>query len=454
MKDTIIADKNAEAVVIATLIYHPSWIVHSEFLKPKYFSDTFNACLYWAIQTLTDKGIENIDALNLENVLMSDNGVKHVVSRYNLNINEYIESANYVAKSTPEEFRLYVTTVIGCAYRRSMDALSRQISGKCYDENVTISDLSRFVTDGIDGLSEQFILTDEMVPFGEKVTDLWKEIQEDYNGSGIPGFPSKITTLNKYVSFQRGEVVLLVARMKKGKSAYFMNEAIHKVKNCVGCAYLDTEMGDKLFLQRMLASLTGVSMGAIMGGNFASKEDKKKVDDAVVQLSKNKNFYHEFKPNASDDTIVECYRIAKNKVNAEFAIYDYIKDENSVRSSDQYNLLGKKTSLLKDEVAGRMNYAVLAGAQANRNDEIADSDKIARYVSTVVNWRFKTAEELRNDGLDCGNVAVEIPLNRNGGFTADGDYLDVRFDGDHMQVYDAKPHVTKTPFDDSKKDSD
>lgn len=454
MNNNVIADKNAEAVVIATLLYHPTWIAHSEYLRAKYFSDTFNACMYWAITELTNKGIENIDALNLENVLMSDNGVKHVISRYNVDISDYILSAQYAAKSTVEEYKLYVTTVIACAYRRSMDRLSREINGKCFDDKINISDLAKFAREGFNDLSEKFILTDEIVPFGEKVLDLWKNIKESYNGTGIAGFPSKLSILNKYTSFQKGELVLLYARMKRGKSAYFMNEAIHKIQNGVATAYLDTEMGDELFLKRMLSCLTGVPFQCISGGKYNTTLDEKKVEDAVIALSKDKSFYHDYIPDTSDDAIIEFYRLAKNKINAEFGIYDYIKDEESIDSSRQYNLLGHKTNLLKNEIAGKMDYAMCAGAQENRNGQIGDSDKIARYVSCVINWRFKTNEELRNDGMDCGNIALEIPANRNGPYTAEGDYLDVRLDGEHMQVYDVEQHKTELPFDDNKEKSD
>jgi len=52
--------------------------------------------------------------------------------------------------------------------------------------------------------------------------------------------------------------------------------------------------------------------------------------------------------------------------------------------------------------------AVLAGAQLNRGNEIADSYKIEQYASTVLNIIPKTEEELIRDGENCGNYKLFV----------------------------------------------
>ena len=54
--------------------------------------------------------------------------------------------------------------------------------------------------------------------------------------------------------------------------------------------------------------------------------------------------------------------------------------------------------------------------------EISDSDKIARYISTNIMWRKKTTEEIQRDGLECGNYAMNININRNGMQMEEDDY--------------------------------
>ena len=60
-----ISDIGAESGIIGTLIYHPDYVLVTDYLKPKNFYGTENACIYWAIQELYKDGIANIDAYNL-----------------------------------------------------------------------------------------------------------------------------------------------------------------------------------------------------------------------------------------------------------------------------------------------------------------------------------------------------------------------------------------------------
>ena len=43
---------------------------------------------------------------------------------------------------------------------------------------------------------------------------------------------------------------------------------------------------------------------------------------------------------------------------------------------------------------------------------------------TLLYWKEKSAEEIRQDGLDCGNYKIEIGKNRNGAVTEEEDYIE------------------------------
>ena len=117
-------------------------------------------------------------------------------------------------------------------------------------------------------------------------------------------------------------------------------------------------------------------------------------------------------------------------------------------SSEQYNALGQRTNFLKNNIAGELGIAVLAGAQLNRNNQVADSDKMERYVSTSILWREKTSDEIMNDGgLDYGNYALSVCLNRNGQQMEEDEYISMNLDGDRMRIEQAKQPVKKdNPF--------
>lgn len=75
-------------------------------------------------------------------------------------------------------------------------------------------------------------------------------------------------------------------------------------------------------------------------------------------------------------------------------------------SSNQYNDLGAECDFLKNRIAGELDVAVLAGAQLNREDRVADSDKLERYASVSAKWRKKTADEMANDGKECRKLCI------------------------------------------------
>jgi DnaB-like helicase N terminal domain. len=73
-------DIAAETSVISTLLVHPEYILHTDWLKTNHFSQKENAAIYWAIDELYKKGITNIDDLNLNNQLSSDKAVKELMA--------------------------------------------------------------------------------------------------------------------------------------------------------------------------------------------------------------------------------------------------------------------------------------------------------------------------------------------------------------------------------------
>ena len=446
-KLSVISDNQAEAGVIATLMYHPDFILHTDYLKPSYFFNVENGCIYWAIEELYKEGVKTIDAMNISNMLNSNKSVKHVMEKHNLtDMNEFISLAALASRDTLEEYKLLVKRVVDLAYRRDLSKVSGEIQARCFDTNLELSKLTNIVNQKMDQLTESYILSDKIESFGNRVDDLWDLVVSQRSGDGYIGIPSKIKTLNDYVTFIPGELVLLTARMKQGKSAYFMNEAIHKIKNNVPTLYIDTEMSDLLFFKRMLANITGIPIRDIERGMYT--DDDAAVIEKARKWIKTRPFVHQYMPEVDLDKVFAYNKILKNSMGLQFSIYDYIKCNES-DSSTNYNLLGSMTDFLKNSVAGKLDIAVLAGAQLNRENKVADSDKINRYVSTSIRWRNKTMDERSRDGEECGNYMMHVDLNRNGPQHDENEWIDVNFDGSRMRISEAQQHVTvDTPFDD------
>lgn len=102
--------------------------------------------------------------------------------------------------------------------------------------------------------------------------------------------------------------------------------------------------------------------------------------------------------------------------------------------------------MVKNQICGDMNIAGLGAAQETASGKLADSAKIARNASTIAYIRSKTPEEIEADGQECGNKKLIVKYNRNGAQMADGEYIDLQFNGNLISYEEAKQHIPQGPF--------
>lgn len=445
-----VSDSQAESGVLATAIKHPEYLANVTYLQPGMFALVENGCIFWCVQKLFEAGISNIDALNLSNALNSNKAIKRKVKECNItNIQEFLELSRYAARDTLQEYKMLVDNVVVLAYKRELYKRTVDIQQLCLADNTTLSMINNKVSEMLNNLSTKYIIGTDSVLFGEKVDEVWKRICDNRNPDGTVGFPSKIKAFNEYFTFCKKELVLLTARMKRGKSAYFMNEVIFlSLYNGVPSLYIDTEMSDEQFMKRMIANITGIDVKRVENGKY-SQEEGAKIDEAIA-LIKRSPLVHEYMPDGFDQSkVIALCQQWKNKINIEFVIYDYMKFDDTESAFDSYNRLGRMCDVLKNLIAGKMDIAVLAGAQLNRQNEVSSSDKIEMYCSTSIRWFEKTPDMIAKDGIDCGNYGASIVLNRNGPQTGEDDYIDILFVGNKMRISDAKKNHNgneSTPF--------
>lgn len=444
---TDIVDNHAEGGVIATLISHPEFMHNISYLKDSNFYDPVNRCFHWAIRSLVEAGVENIDAVNLSNQINSNAGVQRIMSEYNLkSISDYIDASKLAARETLEEYKLLVDQVISMSFKRDLEGFSEKVGRACHDKDMDLLQLNEMVNSGLTKITDRYIFGADSVLFGEKIDAVWSEIESKRNDDGTYGLPFKIPILNDYATLAAGDLILVVAKTGQGKSAYFLNEALDKIKRGVCVLYIDTELSDEVFLKRALANLSGVEYKRIENGRYGQKEAES--IQKALRFLKSSKIIHEYVPEEFNKSQIEqmCRRWQIQE-NLGLVIYDYMKPDDKLTAAELANQLGKKCDFLKNTIAGKLNLPVIAGAQLNnRTDELADSDKLVRYASTVMKWRPKTRDEVQQDGLACGNFAFEIGKNRNGGSTTEGDYIDCKFDGAHQLIEQAQQHKIPSVF--------
>lgn len=297
-----------------------------------------------------------------------------------------------------------------------------------------IGKINKEIYETLNRLNEKYVLNDDIQPISNIIDDLWQEIEQESKDETAVLQP-KIPLLRNYFTYSPGEVIMLVARYKRGKSAWLMNEALYQAEQGHVVAYFDTEMSTKEFIIRALANLAQVEVRKIKQGSYSPTEEAM-LKDAINWLKTHK-IIHKYKPEWKEEDIYTAVKMLQYKYGVDFLVFDYIKS-NDGDANTIYNKLGKKADYLKNIIAGQLQIPVLTASQLNRNGEIADSDKLARYVSTVMYWKEKSSDDLMGqDWQQVGNYTLQVRVNRLGEQMLDNEYINCVFNGNVMTITQA-----------------
>lgn len=436
-----LSDIQSESGVIGTLLYHPEYIAHTEYLKPNDFYNQENACMYWAIQELYKAGITNIDAYNLSSIIQSNPGAKNTLEKFNLpSVTEWVELYKSTARNTLEEYKNLANNILTNAFKRDLIKSLDKAESYCYRKDAKLDDLSNMVYTDLDKLTKRYMVSSDIDTLGSKIDKIWEEIVNSRAENGYYGIPSKYPSFSEFFTYEPGELVVIQAKYKQGKSVFLMNEVVHKLKNGVPVLVYDSEMTTKLYTERLLSHITGVEIRRIKSGNY-SEQEAEKIKSGIAWIKK-QPLVHIYEPGLSMQSLFSICKTLQYKMNLGFVVYDYLKS-NETQTSENYNVLGAKCDYLKNNIAGELEIPVLAACQLNRNGEVADSIKINRYLSVGIKWGYKSPEMMAKDGMECGNAYAKIYINRLGPQMQeddDQDYIDFVFSGDTMTIVEAEQH--------------
>jgi len=244
---------------------------------------------------------------------------------------------------------------------------------------------------------------------------------------------------------RNGSVHGIFARMKQGKSQLALQLAIRSaVFRKVPTLILDTELGEELQLVRMAAQLAKVPYKYVEEGTWVNNPQMvKSMDDAMKKVKDAPIFYAHIPGETIEEAVTYIRKFALkynrqdgSKTPKTLVIYDYIKlpDISALNNAKEYQVLGAITSRLHDE-AQRLKLPIIVVGQQNRSgaeedkvETIADSDKIARDIDSVTLIRWKTERELDLDSSDNGSHVLKIAVARSGPGHHGGEYINLYFD--------------------------
>lgn len=432
----------SEAGIISSLAHHPEFAFYSENLLPNHFYNKENRYIYVAIVGLAKQGIMTVDPYNILESLRSSDVTKQYADELTIDqLNDFMDSSESLARHTVEEYKLLVDNVMDAAFRRDTFQSLKECQAMCFNES--IKDIEQKIYATLDDVMMEFTTATEVPPYGDVIDKCWEEIK-GRQSTGYAGIPFKFPALNEFATIERGELFIFGAEQKQGKSMMLLNCAVDLLKKDYAVLYLDSELNTRLFTARILAHLSGIEYKRLTSGNYNQDEEKKILE--AKEWLKTRKFTHIYIPMFDQQSIYTAVKKVKHTQGLDVLIVDYFKGRGEGDAFDSYQELGRFVDMVKNQICGDMNIAGIGAAQATVNGKLADSAKIARNASTIAMISDKTPEEIEADGAECGNKKLRVTVNRNGMQHAQGEYIDMLFDGNHILYEQAKQHIPDTPF--------
>lgn len=385
----------------------------------KLVSDDFlydrHSMLMLLFQSLVSQGIERFDI----NLIISEAQSNGIIE--NIGGLKYIQTINSMIHLSDENFEVYLNKVVEASAKYKLYCvLQNNISTVSENAKSGLSsiDLIGKSEANLMGLSMSGMNIDEPKNLADGLKeeiDKRKELQIVLSGLST-GYDIMDRQIDGMIN---GTLLIIASRKKMGKSALLSNIALHAAyKEMKPVLYVDTELTFEEWRNRAIAVMSGVKERDIKHGGY-NEDTYKELLKAIKIINNGSNLFHEYMPGYSVDKLVTLYQKYKQKENIGLMVFDYLKEPESGsvdRQRKEYQILGDVTTKLKD-LSGRLNIPVLTAVQLNRDNDIADSDRIARYGDVICHWAPRKQEEQEEGGINSGTHKLVIRDTRRGGTT-------------------------------------
>lgn len=348
---------------------------------------------------------------------------------------QYIQTIANMALSD-RNFDLYLQTVFDASTKYKLYML---LSDKLTTieentkEGLSSADLLSSVEASILDLSMSGLNINEPINLSDGLQEYIDELKD--KKIVLSGLSTGYPILDKQIDgMVAGTLLVIAARKKVGKSAFLSNIAINAACRLnTPVLYVDTELSFNEWRSRALATISGIKERDIKHGGW---DDMTHLQiQKAKRLIDGKKLFHEYMPGYSVDKLVALYKKYHHKEKIGLIVFDYLKEPDSTsvdRQRKEYQLLGDVTTKLKD-LAGQLNIPALTAVQLNRDNDIADSDRIARYADVICIWSTREAKDIETGSVDSGSHKLVIKDTRRGGATNDNG-IGYNFRKDILQI--------------------
>jgi len=367
------------------------------------------------LHSLSTKGSEKFDThlimseASAQGILEDIGGAKYVQTISNMNV-------------SAQNFEIHLNAVVEATTKYKLYRLLSEQTVNLGDnakDGLSSADLLSSVEAEIMDLSMSGFNIDEPINLAEGLDEFLDKLKD--NKIDLSGLSTGYPVLDKQIDGMiAGTLLVVAARKKMGKSALLTNIATHVAYNLnTPVLYVDTELSFAEWRTRALANLSGVKERSIKHGGYDDfTYNKLKKCSKIVGNGK---LFHEFMPGYSVDKLVALYKKYRYKEKIGLIVFDYLKEPDSTsidRQRKEYQVLGDVTTKLKD-LAGQLDIPAITAVQLNRSNDVADSDRIARYADVVCHWAQRDDEERDEGGDVSGTHKLIIRDTRRGGATSE-----------------------------------
>ena len=259
---------------------------------------------------------------------------------------------------------------------------------------------------------------------------------------------------------RNGTVNVIAARPKAGKTTLGDNIGVHISKNLsIPVLNLDTEMNNEDHKHKIMAMLSDVKIHDIETGRFGKSEvSKSRLQKAAKEVDGEKTipFFYKAIPGKSFEeqlAIMRRWIVKEVGLNTDgtakpcVIIYDYLKlmtAEGVSNDMKEYQLLGFMMTALTN-FANRYKVPVLTFIQLNRDgitkettDAASGSDRIIWFCSNFSIYKFKSDEEIAEDGTNNGNRKLVPVIARHGAGLPPGEYINMHMQGEYGRIIEGR----------------
>ena len=442
----LLANIAIERAVLSSFVQYGDefYVDYKDVLDSDCFTHELNQVLYGCLEDIVVsnkkiefiKILESAEKLGLYELISKDSEIQFTRSLFNMPVDKE-NIPKFVAKLSKLKFARDI--------KKAVSSCSKKIEKLTGDES--LSEIIATVEDPINELiNKAYKEHDNSTQLvGSNISDYVQYLAD--NPVDYLGIPSGMERFDEATGggFRRGSVTLIAARTGIGKSVIATNVALYVAKKNIPVLYLDTEMdlGDQR--NRVLANLSGVEINQIAKGKFnKSIMERSRVFEAAKKVESIPYHYISIAGQPFDNILNIAKRWIKQHVGVDesgktkdcLLIYDYFKLMSSAGLSaamQEYQALGFQITKMHDFCVIN-DIPCLSFVQLNRENEVAQSDRLLWLATTVAKFEPKSEEEIADDGEENGNRKITITKSRHGSALEYGDYINVRMVGKYAKL--------------------